>query len=341
MRKNFALAVLLFMVLACVDTIDVDLPSDINTVVVEGLVVSAQGESFVRLSTTTSVFIDNPGLDTIETIPLSGAIVEVINGSGDRAVFAEVEEGLYQPSAGFLGTVGETYRLSIKTSNGDEFVSETDTLYPAPELRRLLVEYEEDDLGGQLIGFHNFYVVLTNPSTIGYYRFSNRSVAEVFTDVTPPPYICGRDTCPVRCYSYREPVDFDINTFTNAGLAGDELVFQSDTEGYDNIGWYLYTARVYSLSNSAFTFWSTAQAQNEIGGSVFDPQISPLQSNIRTVLGRSGVTGFFGSSDYSEVDTVFKRGLSGPNFTPAIPVSDDCLPPWRGGSYVKPDKIPG
>ncbi|MEO1055027.1 MAG: DUF4249 domain-containing protein [Bacteroidota bacterium] len=339
-RKYFLIWPLITMaLLACVDNIDIEAPDNEDVLVVEGLVASVEGESFVRLSLSRTIALDNPGLDTLGNSLVRGARVSVSDNLGNVEPFNEIAPGTYMPVPGFRGIVGSSYTLNVSTIDGKQYRSEPDTLYPALSLRELIIRYEENQFQGQLEGFHEFFLVLENEPDEHFFRVLSTGVAEVGAFLDPAPPLCG-PPCAEICYSYREPVDNQIRVLSNQGFDGSELTLRAAMERYDFSGFYLFTSRLYSLSRSASDFWESASVQTEINGDIFDPQLPPLEGNVLSVSGEDEVFGFFGASDIQEIDTVFNRGLNGPSFAPGLPTGTSCPAVWRGGSYVRPDRFP-
>src|SRR5689334_5448876 len=100
-----------FVLVACVDRVDLKLDGQNNQLVVDGMITDQPGPYTVRLSR--SLKFDNSGVSTTYFVPEKGAEVSIARKAGGttfRTILSEAEPGVYKTdSASIRGVVGESY----------------------------------------------------------------------------------------------------------------------------------------------------------------------------------------------------------------------------------------
>jgi Domain of unknown function (DUF4249) len=109
---------LIIFLFSCREPFDYNPPaSDINTIVVEGVVTDAPGPYLIKLSQPVSFSSDNQ-------VAVKKAEVYVMDEMNNRFDFKEKSGGLYySDSALFRGQLGKSYTLFIKTIDGTKYKS--------------------------------------------------------------------------------------------------------------------------------------------------------------------------------------------------------------------------
>lgn len=133
------------MLSACTDVIEIDAPLTEARLVVDGWIYDDRDVQTVVLTSSTAYFEDSP------QPPETNATVVVTNAGGGSFSYTEVEPGVYE--ADFRGEVGNTYTMTIETSNGTRYVSDPQVLLAVPALDAVYAlfiespEVEEEDEG--------------------------------------------------------------------------------------------------------------------------------------------------------------------------------------------------
>ena len=130
----FYLLILTLLFSGCEKVIDVDLNDADPHIVIEGNLGYNPYLAEVKISMTSSYF------DTLPPEKVSGAIVTVSNDFGEKYIFNETQNGIYQ-SKEIRYKIGETYRLSVE-ANGEKFEA-TSKLNPPVKIDSIKFYYED------------------------------------------------------------------------------------------------------------------------------------------------------------------------------------------------------
>jgi hypothetical protein len=112
----------------------------VNILVVEGIITDETGPFGIRLSSTVPVydyrnFIEN-------SLPVTGAEVQIIDDEGNNYLLFEKEPGWYETEEKDLkGVPGNTYSLMVNTRDGKQYQSSPELMKEGPEIDR--VHYQE------------------------------------------------------------------------------------------------------------------------------------------------------------------------------------------------------
>ena len=260
---------------SCQDVIDIDVPEGDPLMVVDGWISDLPGPTRVRLSKTIDYFSNSPNP------AVSNAVVILINTNGSLDTMSETSIGSGVYESPLNGTVGNSYYLYIKTSDGSEYQSNIEELVSVPVIDSIYYEYREETIFED----EGYYVQINTKEPVGlgdHYRWK----------------FYKNDTL------YNKPEDLYY--------ADDEFVDGNDINGFDvhndplEIG---DTARVeqLSISKHAYDFIAIVQEQTAFVGSIFDFPASPIQGNIYTINEpNEGVLGFFGASSVATAEIVIQ-----------------------------------
>jgi hypothetical protein len=114
----FAYAMLFVIFSSCEKVVDLDLRNDTGELVIEAAINDQTGVQMVRLS-------ENVPFSTTNIYPpVTGAVVNVSDNSGNSYVFTESAAGVYTSNA-VTGISGQTYQLSVVTKDGTFKASST------------------------------------------------------------------------------------------------------------------------------------------------------------------------------------------------------------------------
>lgn len=84
-------------------------------------------------------------LDTVQTNPERNAVVVLTDSNGSSYAFSEAAAGRYVSNASFAAVAGQSYTLSVQTSDGKRYVSETAVMPPAIEIEEVYAAREVKD----------------------------------------------------------------------------------------------------------------------------------------------------------------------------------------------------
>jgi len=336
MNRVIPSTLLMLLIFSCTEIIELDSEASREKPVVEGLITDVVGESFIKLSSTFSVF----DLSNSNTTTISGATVWVVYDN-DSVAFLEGERGLYLPPNGFIGVLGMEYELHIILPTGEQLRSMPERMLPPVTIDSVFAIWNPTIQPGteQIAGEHNIFVTLstTGKDNPTFFRTVANGIAEVAAIIQPPPPDCSGEPCFDLCWQFREPINGIVTVAESSNTSEGTFTVQVATEPYDFHSLYYVEVTALSLSEEAFNFWNSISVQFEINGSIFDPQITDIgEGNIFNVNSGSSVIGYFGVSSSRKGTLLFDRSDDAGFRVEAPIVSGQCSNAWPNATQVRP-----
>lgn len=328
--KSKAIWMCVVFAVSCVDPISVEINDIQPKVVIEGLVADRVGMSFVSVGTTAT--IQGVGSNLLGT----NAQVMVEDDQGQLTAFLEVTPGYYLPEdTAFVGFVGRAYTLEVTTSDGNQYRSTTQIMPPAIAIDSMYVSFVEliDADTKVKRGFHNVMLDLSNSGNeVFYFRSYSKGIAHVFSD---PGADCGG--CE-ECWDFRLPINNQIFSGSNQGLERDFSIKTAEI-AYDFKDEYFVETTIFSLTPQGSEFWASIQDQQQITGTIFDPQIVQVRGNIINI-DASGpeALGYFGASALTSRSLIFNRTLTETTI-PITLMPGVCVDVWPNAVGSKPPEF--
>ncbi len=316
--KTWVILIISIVLLKCEEPINLNLDEGIDLLVVDGLITDQPGPYTIKL-TRTSVF------GTQDQGPFEkDAIITILDDAGNSEILKQGEQGEYQTDeSGIRGVIGNSYWLTIKTADGEEYQSIPDLLKAVPKVDSIYAEFTEEpqlDFDG-----HRFFIDLSDPpDDKNYYRWSWESVTPI-TTLTP------RGFNPLFCCNVCFKTEFDklgFNVKSDQFINGKRLTRQPiHFAPYRNREDYMIRVNQYSLTAEAFEFWDNIRGQTESVGSIFDQPPTPIVGNIKNTRdSEKNALGYFGASAIVKVKLQIDRGgIEEPLRNPSRTVGEgDC-----------------
>jgi hypothetical protein len=323
---------------SCVDPIRLKTKDGDGTLVVDGLITDEAGPYSVKLSRT--ITFDNSRPLKVYTVPERDATVVIYDDAGISETLSESEPGVYK-TASIAGTVGKTYSITIKTSDGDSFYSESETM---PVVAKV------DSIKHEFVIYDRFFInannqpqtkkaegfeisaVTTDPAGYGnFYRWQANGIFEFFSLVENPDV----HTCWVslsRLEGHLEIADDLLND-------GQSFSHRVCVVQYDRPTRYMVKMKQASLTERAYRYWRDSEKQQTSTGSIFDPPPTALIGNIKSDDDVPAL-GFFGASSVAACNVLFDRyrasGFVLPDPNPPLQAGD-CRLQWPGATNVRPE----
>jgi hypothetical protein len=308
MRKYRAILISLLLG-SCVDPYRPPAISAPNTyLVVEGFL-NGSGVSSIRLSRTQNLS------DGKKPVVEARATVKVEGEKGGSQTFVDKGDGTYTLAAGAL-QVGQKYRVSIRTANVRNYVSDYVMIKRTPKIDN--VSWQAQDQGVQ------FYVTTHDPdNNTRYYRWDYEETWEYYSsDYSQFEYLnkafVYRQENIYHCWRSEKSPGISVGSSTQ--LTQDvinkfPILFVSNSASNRLRIRYSVLVRQYALTQEAFEYWQNLKKNTETLGSLFDPQPFQVIGNIHGVTDpNEPVVGYLGGYTIEE-QRIF--------------VSAPQLPQWR------------
>jgi len=277
--------------------------SDVNKLVVSGVVTDLGGEQTVTITTSSS--INKPGEN-----PVSGCTVTISDTLGHDFLMTDAGDGNYH---GWIDpkylVPGNSFKVGILTPDGNKIVSDYDKISSCPEVDS--VYYIRKDLPtidpGKFIKGIQFYVDLDGKSTDShYYRWEAFETWEYHTDypiewyydgklhhISPPDYsrmICWL-TLLVR----------NIYTLSSTTLNENKYKLYPlnfvDNQNPRLVYGYSLLVNQYSISEAAYNYWTLLNINSTDAGGLYQRQPLATKGNLHNLTHPDQVVlGFFGAS---------------------------------------------
>ena len=158
------LVVVLFLLFACTERIEIETEPAMVRLVVDGSLTTESGPHQVRLSLTGDYFGGRPAP------PVTGAEVSLLT-AGRLLPLQETSPGVYATSQGVPGIPGETYTLRVKTAfpvGGHTEFEATEVLLPPIHLDYIQLEFYPDYSEEGMWEARGYF---RDPPDAGWYRF--------------------------------------------------------------------------------------------------------------------------------------------------------------------------
>ncbi len=306
MRKvlKYLLLYILAFFSGCVDPITFETGSADNQVVFFG--------NFTQLCTDHIFNITQTANLGEPPIPVSGAVVVIMDDEGNSADYLEVEPGKYLLTPDkMVGTPGKSYHLEIALANGKSYFTrpqvmpepiEVDTIYFEINLR------EELSGAGVLVEKTVVEVFISTPlkDNSGAFPDMRWAIEEVYSFVD---LSCGPFDFATTCY-FVDPIDDpEVLLYRNEGTNQeflDRLKVRSRLLApFDEFtARHYFLVNQYTISEEESQYWEKIDAVANQSGSLFDVQPAAVAGNIIEEGNQpSQVLGYFGVNGANAVRT--------------------------------------
>jgi len=287
MKKGSCFLILVISALACKKPYNPPaITGNGSYLVVEGVINAGPDSTIFTLSRTVNV-------SSAKTVnPVLNAIVTVVSDQNVSFPLTETTNGKYVSPALNLD-ITHQYRLSIKTSNNEQYQS---------DLAPVLVTPPIDSIGFNIVNLPadsgiQIYASAHDPTnTTKYYRWDYTEAWEFHADYYSAEEISGdtlkeRPSTDLIYFCYTGAVSGNIVLGSTAKLQQDVLyqspiAFIPSTSEKIEVE-YSILLRQYALTADAYNFWVSLRTNTEQLGSIFDAQPSQVTGNIHCVTNPS------------------------------------------------------
>lgn len=345
--KKILIGLTLILVAGCKEKYQLPFAtSDTGYLVVEGIINKGPGETYIELSRTNKLEASGKLYERGATVAVEGS---------DNSSFNLQETGVARYTASLNLNTAIQYRLSIKTKDGKEYISDLASVKTTPPIDSISWQRESD--GVQLyINTHDpqnqtRYYLWDYQET---YEFHSpfRSVLKFVTRQGPSgttiaaidyinPLTHQPDTTIFKCWKSFNSTQLIIGS--SVKLSQDLIykpLFKIPVDDRKISVLYSINLRQFALTKEGYEFLEKMKKNTEENGSIFDPQPSQLKGNIHCVTNPDEpVLGFINISSVEEKRLFIRSTEVGPwNYRSGCEEesvkndTDSITDAWRSGA---------
>jgi hypothetical protein len=284
-RKPLILSLLFATLITCIDPFNPNLKGTTSILIVDALLTNENRSYAFKLSWTSQNQNTKP-------VMAAGATVSLSDKEGAITNLTEVTPGVYKSdSLQFLGRIGNSYVLKIKTTDGNEYESDTCTMSPVQPIDNIYFNKDQEFInnGSEILDGIRIFIDSENEGDGKYVRWVYE---EWWKFSVPEPkrfeYINKDDIRQVEqikqvCYAYNGSDEISIKSTAFAGtnrIVKQPILFVASDQSDRLLVRYYVEIKQLSLSKTEFEFWDHMREINEGGVDIFEKQPFSVPSNI-------------------------------------------------------------
>lgn len=295
--KYLLLLLVIFPIWSCIDPYNVDVSNSENLLVVEALITDEIKSHEVKLSRSISNIGEIPN-------PEENATVMIFCDDGNEEVLQEKAPGVYKTdSIKFKAVVGKSYKLKIKTENGDVFESSKCKMLEPSKIDRLYYKKGTTiDVNNEEVEGIQFYV--DGESAIdSYVRWLYEEDWKF--SITHPQYIDFDEHedliyIPVEnFYCWKNSISNEIvvqslENQNSTSIDGKKVCFiPSGINDKFNIKYSILIKQL-TISKEEYNYWNKLKESTEDVGDIFGSQPYSTEGNIKNITNSEEIVlGYF------------------------------------------------
>ncbi len=279
--RSLTFIFILFCFLSCVEEIDFNSSGETGILVVDAIVSTTSDSNLVRLSRTARL-----GRQVFP--PEIGAMVMLFDQTGNSEKAIDKGDGTYRFSSnGIEVKTGETYHLEIETADGIKYISDPETIRPAPPIDSLTFDFSIEQIvknQTQVLerSFINLFVQGSWPANPDQ-TFLKWDVEHVFL---VSEIECSPIVGPKSCYIYRpvnvnEVLLLDGSSFVGNSSFSNRIAHQELDHAFGLAASFFVSQK--SLTESSYTYWTRVRQVVTGTGTIFDTPPAAIPGNLHCI----------------------------------------------------------
>jgi hypothetical protein len=283
------LMVIFLSVYSCIETFFPELENKAGFLVIDALITDEARSYDVYLTRSVSAL-------NSKVTYVKGAYVSISDNTGKEFTLQEISTGHYvTDNKKFTGQIGNRYILYIKTSTGEEYRSDTCTMYGTSKIDQIHIgkntKYTENGID-ELTGL-SLYLdgeVSDKKNCFLKWDFSEAWKFSVPYPVefsfSPPNLFTEIVVNNQYCWKNAKSKDILIHSFQeqeNGVVKDKELAFFLTNQSNRFSVRYSVLVNQYAISWREYKFWNQLRATNEEGGGIFEKQPYSISGNIKNI----------------------------------------------------------
>lgn len=294
------IGILGFLVIACVIPVTDFVQKDATSfITIEADITNEIGSSKIRITNSAN------RLQSVLMLPVTKATVYITDEKGVQTIFKEGSvTGTYLPPAGFVGKVGSSYQLYIKTLLGSEYISDVETMNPVPAIENVLSQFEIYDQyqkgDPKRVGWTIYLDFMDNAREGDFYQWNwkhyekaqicatcyggglwNFTRNDCNTPRNPTDQIWNFQ-CDGNCWdiSWNNEINVFSDVLTNGQRVVGKQIARVPFDGYTN---YYFRLEQRAITKSVFNYNQSIISSVQSNGSMFDvPPETKFSLNIKS-----------------------------------------------------------
>lgn len=343
--KKYALIIITFYLLhACIDPYKVEIEASKAYYIINGTLTNSIDPQIISVFITndaakfkSSQFTATISPKPTDVVPVSSAVVTVSENGQNTYNLIEIEPGYYQMPTGFVGKIGATYKLTVKTNDGKTLESTSEKMLAVPEIKGYRDVYNEKGIidrqssSGKIASSDiyidyddpakesNFYQwkwtsyetqVICQSCRQGYYNRANNNPTTPGNCVTVPelPIDLFYDYyCEALCWDVliSNKIDIFSDIYTDGLPQRNKLIAQIPLYQSNPC---LVVLEQYALNANAFRYLKLVNDQSVNTGTLADTPPAPIKGNVSNINNPTEIIlGYFTAAGMAEIRYMMDR----------------------------------
>ena len=302
-RYSIILFITVIIFASCEEPFQPDLKNQQSFLVVDGIISNDAGPYTVKLSR-------SAGVDSARFIPETGALVVLINDSGEEDVLSEEQEGVYKSSGLIQGQIGSFYKLHVEITSGEIYETEFQEIKNPVEIDSFYYNRElyNSPVSNEIHDGYRFYVSADVNEDNSTYLMWRMTETYEYNSVYKIDYIyfdgLHEFSNPDTLYTcWRTAEISQINTLSVSSsdpIYEFPVTFVSKDTKKLSVG-YSLQIRQYTINEETYNYWKALEDMNNQSGNLYSQQPYQLTGNLKNINNPAEIV--LGSFIVTGVDT--------------------------------------
>lgn len=304
---SFLLLGFIISILSCIDPYEVELEAGQTFLVVDGGFTPENSVHELNLYQTISQIAR-------QRAPVLGAEVALVDETGKRGTYIELDEGKYELPPGIIkGETGKEYFVEIKLRTGEEYRSKLAKMPKLIKADSSYIQYSEQDeilISGRITQRPYLEVLINTPLPVGKEDYWLKW--DVTTLYSFPEIICGPlGPPPLICYVSGNADPQQVTLFNGERFIANRLdgfkvnEKRLTSNDFEFRGKHYFIINQQSISKETYEYWDKINRLTNQTGSIFDLIPAGIPGNVYNVNDPEEVVlGYFELS-YSDIRRQF------------------------------------
>lgn len=306
MKSKLALLFLLVVLFGCLDPIEFERPDTIeNGIAIQGKLTKGTPSNIRVTIRKIFNFKDRESLLNVKSVALQ-------DDTGNQIAIPSSRDGVFEQAlTNFPIEYGVGYKIIVTTFDNRIFESSFESVLPVPTPENLKAQFVERERLNAIGGKETIEVLsfgIKTPLTVNTREPNSRILWELvgtYKLTADNGIVCYVDIPPFQNY-----IPFD-GTTTSGSVIESTSVYETIPTSIFAEGYY-FSVFQQSLSETAYDYWSQINLINNRSGSLFEPPIGNITSNLININNPAEeVFGYFYATEENVIRTYVSPAMAG------------------------------